>query len=89
MLLRWIMQYIILRKEELAKMCPYLSSRSKYAICSCFSDGLMVPSVFERENYCLALYGLCPLFTHNTRHDYTNIKGKDLVLIGGGVRKVR
>jgi hypothetical protein len=85
MLLRWIMQYIILRKKELTKMCPCLSSTSKYAICSRFIHGLMVPSVFERENYCLALYELCPLFTHNSRHDYTNIKGKDLVLIGGAV----
>jgi hypothetical protein len=64
-------------------MCPCLSSRSKYAICSRFTDGLMVPSVFERENYCLALYELCPLFT--SKYDYTDVKEISCELIGGGV----
>jgi len=66
-------------------MCPCLSSKSKYATCSRFEDGLMVPSVFERENYCLALYELCPLFTSDIKREYIDIKEKDCELVGGGV----
>lgn len=66
-------------------MCPCLSSKSKYATCSRFKDGLMVPSVFERENYCLALYELCPLFTSDIKHEYIDIKERDCEFIGGGV----
>lgn len=47
-------------------MCPCLSSKSEYAICSRSKDELMSPSLYERENYCLDLYELCPLF-HNIR----------------------
>lgn len=43
-------------------MCPCLSSKSEYATCSRTEDGLMSPSLYERENYCLDLYELCPLF---------------------------
>ncbi|MDD5155962.1 MAG: hypothetical protein PHF11_05730 [Candidatus Omnitrophica bacterium] len=60
-------------------MCPCLSSKSKYAICCRFSEGLMVPSLFERENYCLALYELCPLFTSAIRHDYAGSKERNCV----------
>ncbi len=66
-------------------ICPCLSSKSKYAVCSRFADGLMVPSVFERESYCFTLYELCPLFNSNTKYDYINIKERDCALIGGGV----
>ena len=44
-------------------MCPCLSSKSEYATCSRSNDGLMSPSLYERENYCLDLYELCPLFS--------------------------
>jgi hypothetical protein len=47
-------------------MCPCLSSKSEYATCSRSKDGLMAPSLYERENYCLDLYELCPLF-YNSR----------------------
>ena len=50
-------------------MCPCLSSKSKYAVCSRFIDGLMVPSFFEKENYCFALYELCPLFRSQDKDD--------------------
>ena len=43
-------------------MCPCLSSKSRYATCSKCEGGLMSPSLYERENYCLDLYELCPLF---------------------------
>jgi len=43
-------------------ICPCLSSRSKYATCGRYPDGLMVPSLFERDNYCFGIYELCPLF---------------------------
>lgn len=66
-------------------MCPCLSSKSKYATCGHFEYGLMVPPVFERENYCFALYELCPLFTSNIKHEYTDTKMRDCELIGGGV----
>jgi len=66
-------------------MCPCLGSKSKYATCGHFESGLMVPSVFERENYCLALYELCPLFSLGARYDYGDIKEQDCVLVGGGV----
>jgi hypothetical protein len=45
----------------------------------------MVPSVFERDNYCLALYELCPLFASDVKHEYIDIKERDCELIGGGV----
>jgi len=45
----------------------------------------MVPSVFERENYCFALYELCPLFTSYIKHDYIEIKDGACGFIGGGV----
>ena len=63
-------------------MCPCLSSKSKYAICGRFQDGLMVPSVFERENYCLGLYELCPLFTANLKTGYIDIKKRNYELVG-------
>jgi hypothetical protein len=66
-------------------MCPCLSSRSKYAICSRFTDGLMAPSVFERENYCLALYELCPLFSCTIKDEDSNTKERAYELIGGAV----
>jgi hypothetical protein len=44
-------------------MCPCISSKSKYALCLRHQDGLMIPSVSERENYCFDLYELCPLFS--------------------------
>jgi len=53
-------------------MCPCLSSKSKYATCGHCKDSLMVPSVFERENYCFALYELCPLFASRSKNDYIN-----------------
>ncbi len=62
-------------------MCPCLSSKSYYATCGRFTDGLMVPSVFERENYCLVLYELCPLFTANVEQGYVNIQAADYELI--------
>jgi hypothetical protein len=43
-------------------MCPCLSSKSEYATCSKAKDELRSPSLYERENYCLDLYELCPLF---------------------------
>ncbi|MFA5362842.1 MAG: hypothetical protein WC335_06330 [Candidatus Omnitrophota bacterium] len=54
-------------------MCPCLSSKSRYATCGRFEDGLMVPSVFERENYCFALYELCPLFCGRGESGYPGI----------------
>jgi hypothetical protein len=66
-------------------MCPCLSSKSKYATCGHFEDGLMVPSVFERVNYCFALYELCPLFTSHFRDGYFDIKENMSALIGSGV----
>jgi len=66
-------------------VCPCLSSRSKYAICSRFTDGLMVPSFFERENYCLALYELCPLFSSDIKYEDISIKERERELVGGGV----
>ena len=44
-------------------MCPCMSSRSIYAVCGKHEEGLMVPSVFERENYCYGIYELCPIFS--------------------------
>jgi len=55
-------------------MCPCLSSKSKYATCRHFEEGLMVPSVFERENYCFTLYELCPIFTSNLKNDCMDIR---------------
>jgi hypothetical protein len=66
-------------------MCPCLSSKSKYATCGHFEGGLMVPSVFERENYCFALYELCPQFASHVKYDYIEIKERVCELIGGGV----
>jgi len=66
-------------------MCPCLSSKSNYAICGRFKGGLMVPSVFERENYCFALYELCPLFTCHVKNDYINTKESACELIGSEV----
>ena len=43
-------------------MCPCISSKSEYATCGKSEEGLMSPSVYERENYCFGLYELCPLF---------------------------
>jgi|GEM_PF-5331935 len=43
-------------------MCPCISSMSEYATCGKSEEGLMSPSVYERENYCFGLYELCPLF---------------------------
>lgn len=43
-------------------MCPCLSSKSEHATCSRSDNGLVSPSIYERENYCLDLYELCPLF---------------------------
>ena len=61
-------------------MCPCLSSKSKYALCGRFNDGLMVPSVFERENYCLALYELCPLFMTGATVDIISIEEQEYAL---------
>jgi CheY-like chemotaxis protein len=72
-------------QEKGEKMCPCLSSKSKYATCGHFEDGLMVPSVFERENYCLALYELCPLFTSHVTNDYIDIQERACELIGCGI----
>ncbi len=66
-------------------MCPCLSSKSKYAICCCFREGLMVPSLFERENYCFSLYELCPIFSSEVKDDHICIKEEDYLLIGSGV----
>lgn len=55
-------------------MCPCLSSKSRYALCRRFADGLMVPSLFERENYCFALYELCPLFVMAREHDDVSVQ---------------
>lgn len=66
-------------------MCPCLSSKSKYAVCGRFEDGLMVPSVFERENYCLALYELCPLFSSEVQRDHIDTGVRACELVGGGV----
>jgi hypothetical protein len=54
-------------------MCPCLSSKSQYATCGRFTDGLMVPSVFERENYCFGLYELCPLFASAVKRNYSAV----------------
>jgi hypothetical protein len=62
-------------------MCPCLSSKSKYAVCRRFIDGLMIPSLFERENYCFALYELCPLFSPHVKYDDIVIKEIDYALI--------
>jgi hypothetical protein len=43
-------------------MCPCISSKSEYATCGKSAEGMMSPSVYERENYCFGLYELCPLF---------------------------
>ena len=43
-------------------MCPCISSKSEYATCGKSEEGMMSPSVYERENYCFGLYELCPLF---------------------------
>ena len=61
-------------------MCPCLSSKSKYALCGRFNDGLMVPSVFERENYCLTLYELCPLFMTGVHLDAIGIEEQEYAL---------
>jgi len=47
-------------------MCPCISSRSKYALCSRYESGLRIPSTWERANYCFDVYELCPLF-YNSR----------------------
>jgi hypothetical protein len=44
-------------------------------------NGLMTPSVFERENYCFSLYELCPLFASDVKDNYANISESDCVLI--------
>jgi hypothetical protein len=58
-------------------VCPCLSSKSKYALCRRYTDGLMVPSVFERENYCFALYELCPLFCLHGKQEDMVLKDRD------------
>jgi hypothetical protein len=62
-------------------ICPCLSSRSKYATCGRYSDGLMAPSVFERQNYCFALYELCPVFSPIVPKGRINIPKEDCVLV--------
>jgi len=49
-------------------MCPCISSKSEYATCGKSEEGMMSPSVYERDNYCFGLYELCPLF-HNAEMD--------------------
>lgn len=43
-------------------MCPWISSKSKYALCLRCSSRLVVPSVAERTDYCLNAYWFCPIF---------------------------
>ena len=50
-------------------MCPCISSKSEYAICNKSEDGLLSPSVCDRENYCFGLYELCPVFSKNRREE--------------------
>lgn len=50
------------KEKQLMNICPCLSSRSVYATCGRYLEGLMVPSGFERENYCFGIYELCPIF---------------------------
>jgi hypothetical protein len=45
----------------------------------------MAPSVFERENYCLALYELCPLFSCTIKDEDSNTKERAYELIEGAV----
>jgi hypothetical protein len=45
----------------------------------------MVPSVFERENYCFDLYELCPLFSFDIKHEDISIKEREGELVGVGV----
>jgi hypothetical protein len=45
----------------------------------------MVPSVFERENYCLTLYELCPLFSCAIKDEDINTKERARELVGGAV----
>jgi hypothetical protein len=45
----------------------------------------MVPSVFERENYCLALYELCPIFSCTIKGEDSYAKEMAHVLVGGAV----
>ena len=46
-----------------------------------FADGLMVPSLFERENYCFTLYELCPLFSPDLKDEPSYIGGRANELI--------
>ena len=65
-------------------MCPCLSSKSKYATCGRFTKSLMTPSVFQRENHCLNLYELCPLFASHAEDGYISIDERDYSLTGCG-----
>jgi len=65
-------------------ICPCLSSRSEYATCGRYLEGLMVPSVFERDNYCFGIYELCPLFNNPVTQDICadiEEKEEDVVLV--------
>ncbi len=63
-------------------MCPCLSSKNKYAICGRFEDGLMVPSIFERENYCFGLYELCPIFFSDKKDTFFEIPEENYAFAG-------
>ncbi len=68
-------------KDKEQNMCPCLSSKNKYAICRMYDEGLMVPSLFERENYCFAVYELCPFFGHRASCHHQPVKERELELI--------
>ncbi|MCM8760569.1 MAG: hypothetical protein NC938_05360 [Candidatus Omnitrophica bacterium] len=54
-------------------LCPCISSKSELAICNHrMADG-MVPSLFERENYCFSLYELCPVFCSGSTKDVATL----------------
>ena len=65
-------------------MCPCISSKNKYAVCWRFNDGLMVPSIFQRENHCFSLYELCPLFALDKKCGCSCVDEMDHELVGCG-----
>lgn len=43
-------------------MCPYFVCCNDYGLCNCYHEGLMCPSIYERENFCCAVFNACPYY---------------------------
>lgn len=57
-------------KENLR--CPYYRCSQLQSLCSCYSNGLMCPSLQERQDYCLGEFNKC-LYYQDTEQSFKNI----------------